>query len=685
MKKCTKNEVKLYVADFETTVEEQPELQNETEVWSGAICPVLKRPEPNDVSVYNNIYEFINHLEFRIEDEAIVFFHNAKFDLSFLLCELQKEGFVPAMSWDKEQHYAADWQQNMMPYTYKVAVSQMGVWYSCRIKFEHKTIEIRDSAKKIPSTLEEIGKSFNTKYKKLEMEYTDTKEYQHKPFQIIREDDLEYILNDVLLLSEAMYIVWYEYGLTGITIGTDCLNALKSIKGKEFDILFPDMANFWLDDIGCEEHISAYDYCLKAYSGGWVWQSDVTHGTLFKSDIKYPEELQKELDKLESKHAKVANVKNICVVDVNSLYPSVQSSESGSYYPIGVPEYRTGQPKKSETKRYAIFRRFKCRFNLKKGYLPFVHIRDNYMYNANECLKTSDILGSRYYKTRDGEEHDTLRTYTMTQPEFELFQKHYNITDYEPVDYLVFERAVGIFDDYIEKYKQMKIEATKEGNKAKRTIAKLMLNNCYGKMSQSKNSSYKLIHFEDDVMKFDTITEYEKQPIYIPAGAYVTAHARTFTISHGQKLYYEGEYKGCQYADTDSLHIVGMDPDEIEAAGIEYHDTDFCKWACEESSCAYAIYAKLKTYIEVATEEDFKTVTKSKEDNTPWYKLIVKAAGLGKEGKQLFTDRLFLDKKDPAKVYLDQFQPGLRIEKANLKARQVKGGIVLTPSEFKLS
>lgn len=684
MKKCKdKKERQLFVADFETTVDEDPTLQTETQVWAASVCPVLKRPEPNDVTVYNNIYEFVNHLEYNIPDDSIVFFHNAKFDLSFLLNELNKEGFHPAMSWDRENHYAADWQQKMMSNTYKVGVSQMGMWYSCRIQFENKSVEIRDSAKKIPMELREIGKAMQTKYQKLEMQYNDSEDVHHKPFEIIKGEELDYILNDVLLLSEAMYIVWYEYGLQGITIGTDCMNELRGLKGKEFDLLFPDMHNFWLDEIGCDEHISAYDYCLKAYSGGWVWQNEVAQGTLFKSDIKYSDELQKEMDKLSSKYAKLVTVENIFVLDVNSLYPSVMSSESNSYYPIGTPTYHKGQPKKSETKNKAIFRRFKCRFKLRKGYLPFVHIRDNYMYNSNECLKTSDIRGHRYYKTRDGEEHDTLRVYTMTEPEWELFNKHYNISDYEPIDYLVFDREVGIFDDYIEKYKQMKIEATKEGNKAKRTIAKLMLNNCYGKLSQSTNSSYKLIRFEDDVMKFDTYTEYEKEPIYIPAGAYVTAHARTFTISAAQANYFEGEYKGIMYADTDSCHIVGMQPDEVK--GVEYHSTDFCKWDCEESSCAYAIWAKLKTYIEVATEESFKQITKSKEDNTPWYKLIVKAAGLGKEGKKLFTDRLFLENDNPDKVYLDQFQPGLKIENANLKARQVKGGIVLTPTEFKLT
>lgn len=680
MKKSS-NERKLYVADFETVVEEDPTQQTETEVWAASICPVIKRPEPNDVTVYNNIFEFINHLEHNIEDDSIVFFHNEKFDISFLLNELNREGFVPAMSWENDKKYAKDWQQKLTSNTYKVSVSSMGQWYSCTIRFEGKTIEIRDSAKKIPSTLEEMGKSFHTKYQKLTMQYENSETVQHKAFQQIPKNEMDYIINDVLVLAEAMYIIWYDYGMTGITIGADCLAQFKALKGKEYDLLFPDMAMCFLEAQGCPENITAYDYCLKAYSGGWCWQNPVSKNMLYKSDIKYSDELQEKFDRLASKQAHLQLVKNIVVVDVNSLYPSVMSSESNSYYPIGLPTWHEGEPKKSDTRRYAVIRRFKCRFNLKKGYLPFIHIRSTNAYDANECLTTSDVRGSRYYKGRDKVEHDTLREYTMTQPEYELFTKHYNLTDYEPIDYLTFEKAVGIFDDYIEKYKNMKIEATEKGDKAMRQIAKLFLNNLYGKLATSTNSSYKLIRFEDDVMKFDTITEYLKNPVYIPAGAYVTAWARRFTITAGQQNYFEGQQKGVMYSDTDSLHLVDLNPDELK--GIPFHATDFCKWACEESSCAYATYAKQKTYIEIATEEDFKTV-KDKQGN-PTYNLIIKAAGLGKEGKSLFTDRLFLEEDDPKKVYLDQFRPGLKLARANLKAKQIKGGIVLVPSEFKLS
>lgn len=668
----TTNIGNLFVADFETVVEEDVENQTETEVWSAAITSVDINTNPKNVAVYNNIDDFIDCLD-RLDDGDIVFFHNEKFDGSFLLNALNKRGFKPALHPLSDKKYAPRFFFNKMPYTYTVCISNMGQWYGIKIRFADKTVEIRDSLKKLPMDLKTIGKSFKTKYQKLEMEYVNNDTVKHYSGCDITKEEMDYIKNDVLVLSEAMAIIWYKYKMQGVTIGADCLHEYKDIMGKNYDLYFPDMLTYKLPN-----GMTAYDYCLKAYSGGWCWKNPVSDKVVYMSDINYPDHLKEKFEKLYRKIEHVQRVKNIVVIDVNSLYPSVMSSQSKSYYPIGLPTYHTGEPKRSEERNFAVIRRFKCRFELKPGYLPFLHIRNCSAYDSNECLTTSDVRGDRYYYDRDKNAHDTLREYTMTQPEWELFKKHYNLKNYEPIDYLTFQKMTGIFDKYIEKYKQMKIEATKTGDKAMRQIGKLYLNNLYGKLSTSTNSSYKMIRFENDVMKFETITEYAKDPVYIPAGAYVTAWARSFTITAGQQNYFEGEHRGVMYSDTDSLHIVDMDPDELK--GVEFDATDFCKWACEESSCAAATYAKQKTYIEVATEEDFKTVTD--EDGNPGYNLIIKAAGLGKMGKNMFTKRLMADENP---LYLDDFKSGLKIEKSNLKAKQIKGGIVLVPSDFKIS
>ena len=113
-------------------------------------------------------------------------------------------------------------------------------------------------------------------------------------------------------------------------------------------------------------------------------------------------------------------------------------------------------------------------------------------------------------------------------------------------------------------------------------------------------------------------------------------------------------------------------------------------WACEESSVALATYAKQKTYIEVSTEEDFKTVT-DKNGNED-IAFIIKAAGLGKAGKEYFKECLDLTENViengeivKAKMFLEYFREGLRLPNVNLKTRQIKGGILLTPGDFKIN
>lgn len=654
----------LYVADFETTVysDEQIETlgeQTETEVWSAAICPVLQRPEPEDVDVYNNIYEFIDHIS-RLEDDSIVFFHNLKFDGSFILDELNKEGFVPCMSLTSPDHYAADFEMNLTKWSYKVCISSMGQWYNIKIHFENKTIEIRDSSKKIPSSLRGIAKDFATKYKKLEMEY----EGERHQFGTITKEEMDYIKNDVLVLSEAMYIVWYEYGMQGMTIAADALASYKELIGgpEIFDIIFPDLTAM---DLPCGMNV--YEYCQKGYAGGWCYKNPVASKKVFLSDPKFAYMVNGEY----------VPVKNSIVCDVNSLYPSVMHSMSGTEYPIGLPEYHTGEPSKKETKKYAVYRRFKCYFDLKKGKLPFIHIRGDLHYRPNVCQTTDAIFGKRHLP--DG--YDTKKEFVMTETEFKLFREHYKLTDYEPIDYLCFTKKAGIFDVYIDKYKNMKIQATKEKNKAKRTIAKLFMNSLYGKLSSSTNSSYKTVYFEDDTLRFETHIEYNKDPISISTGAWITSEARNFTIRACQQNYFEGELRGFMYADTDSAHLVDYDASDVQ--GMKFDSAEFCCWDVEVSKCVACTYAKQKTYIEIATEESFEPVV-DKEGN-PSYNIIMKAAGLSDNGKNIFQEALLLDSDDVDKRYLNDFKPGLQINNCNLKARQIKGGVLLTKSDFKLS
>lgn len=656
-----KKERKLYIGDFETLVyddamTEKYGPQEETECWACGIVPVSARPEPEDCDIYNNIYEWFNHV-FKLEDNAIVFFVNLKFDGSFILDALNRLGFIQCMSMERPEHYASEWEMTLSPNSFTVCCNDMGAWYYIRVRTDDRTIEFRDLTKLLPFSVKELGKAFNTKYRKLEIEY----EGERRAFGPITQQEEDYLKNDLLVPAEALYKVWFEEGIQSLTIASAALEQYKTILTKPvFDMLYPDMREVKLP---IDEYPTAHDYVSASYSGGWCYLNPIARKKVFLSDDKFSNMVTGD----------VVRVKNSIVCDVNSLYPSRMTSD---FFPVGVPEYRTGAPDKKTIQDRYCFRRFKCRFRIKPGYLPFIHIRNCPWYHPNDCLTTTDVLGKRYVR---GE--DTRREFIMCQTEIELFMQHYDVLNYEPIDYLSFEKQQGVFDEYIEKFRKMKIEATKNKDAVRRTLAKLFLNSLYGKMGSSLCSSYKTVRFEDDVLKFDTHIEYLKNPIYMPIAAAITSSARRFTITACQQNYFEGELRGFMYADTDSAHMVDMDADEVK--GMQFDSSAFNCWDVEVSKCAVATYAKQKTYIEVATEESFEKVV-DKEGN-PSYNFIMKAAGLSKNGKDIFHQALLLNPGQKGKLYVNDFKPGFEMIGVNLKAKQIKGGVLLSKSDFKLS
>ena len=100
----------------------------------------------------------------------------------------------------------------------------------------------------------------------------------------------------------------------------------------------------------------------------------------------------------------------------------------------------------------------------------------------------------RYFKDKDGNIHDTKVELTLTCTDYKLILVHYRLEDLEILDGCWFYADAGIFDQYINKYKKIKME-----NKgAKRTEAKLFLNNLYGKLATSMISSFKYAEVAED-------------------------------------------------------------------------------------------------------------------------------------------------------------------------------------------
>ena len=647
---------RYFVADFETTVYKG---QARTEVWAAAIVELFTE----DVHIFHSIselYEYMLSLDCNIR----CYFHNLKFDgsfwLSYLLTDLEyKQASIETTTPDGG--FRVKWWKDslMNNKTFKYAISDMGQWYNFKIKVNNHFIELRDSLKLLPFSVAKIGKSFGTKHKKSSMEYTG---FRYAGCEIT-QSEREYIANDVLVVKEAVEIMMTE-GHDKLTIGSCCLAEYKRIMGRtQYNELFPNIYQQPVDPSVYQQE-TAGDWIRRSYRGGWCYVVD----------------------------AKAKQIKtNGTTADVNSLYPSMMHSESGNYYPVGYPRFWNGNfiPEEALCPRRYYFIRIRTRFYLKNGKLPFIQMKNTLRYKANECLKTSDIYyDGKYYSEfidHDGEVKKSVVELTLTMTDYELIKEHYDLVDCEILGGCWFNAEIGIFDSYIDKYKKIK----QESKGAVRELAKLFLNNLYGKMASNTDSSFKYAYVkEDKTIGFMTIKEADKMPGYIPVGSAITSYARNFTIRAAQKNYHGPNKPGFIYADTDSIHC-DLTPDKIK--GINVHPTDFCCWKLE-ARWDVGIFTRQKTYIEHVTHEDGQPVE-------PHY--VVKCAGMPEKCKNLFVQALNLTQEErdeilakaehteddlillEGKKNLEDFDIGLCVP-GKLMPKRIRGGTVLVETTYQM-
>lgn len=649
--------VKYLVGDFETTVYEG---QKNTEVWASAIVEMFTE----DVFIFHSIDETWEYLS-SLKSNLIVYFHNLKFDGNFWISFfLNKLHFKQAYTGDGVN--TCEWKHDKEMYnnTFKYTISEMGQWYRIKVKINNKVIEFRDSLKLLPFSVKEIGEAFKTKHQKLDMEYTG---FRYAGCEI-KPEEKKYIANDVLVVKEALEIAFQE-GHNRLTIGSCCLAEYKQIVGEDdWKRRFPDVTQIEIDsNVYGKSNVDAY--IRKSYRGGWCYL-------------------------VKGKENKVHTYGT--TADVNSLYPSMMHSMSGNRYPVGKPMFWSGNfiPDRALESNMYFFIRIKTKFYLKSGNLPFIQIKGNMLYKGTESLQTSDVFDKttgKYYDKYidiDGNPCDTRVELTLTMTDYFLILEHYELVDFEILDGCYFRSEVGIFDEYIDKY--AKIKMTSKGGR--RTLSKLFLNNLYGKMASSTDSSFKLAYVRDDnSIGFINITAKDKEAGYIPVGSAITSYARNFTIRAAQANYYGVEEHGFIYADTDSIHC-DLPPEQI--TGIKVHETDFCSWKLE-SCWDRAIFARQKTYIEHVTHENLQKL------EAPYNN--IKCAGMPQRCKDLFElsmsgKAVYEEYKEntPVSRFLfnqvtheaivrtfDDFKIGLNVP-CKLIPKRIDGGVLLVESTYQM-
>lgn len=371
----------VYASDFEATTDPL-----DCRVWAWGIANV---EDPENVMQGTTLTSWISYV---CKRHSITYFHNLKYDGHFIIDHILKAGFK----------LIRDDKAELTPGTFKTLISDMNKFFSITICWPTgKRTEIRDSLKKLPMNLANVGKAFNVPALKGEIDYHKPRPVGYKP----TEAEREYVHNDVFILASAIREV-HEEGMKKLTLPSDALAGYKDIVGsKMFATAFPVLPEAVDADI------------RRAYRGGFTYADPRFAGRL----IDRPG----------------------VVLDVNSLYPAVMKT---ALIPYGEPMFMHGKVTPTKTHPLAIFTvTFTAR--LKRDHIPTIQVKNSFRYATTEYQKNIT----------------EPTTMAVTNVDWKLINDHYHVEVLEYGGGYLFKATAGLFDSYIDKYSEMK--ANSEGGK----------------------------------------------------------------------------------------------------------------------------------------------------------------------------------------------------------------------------
>jgi len=215
--------------------------------------------------------------------------------------------------------------------------------------------------------------------------------------------------------------------------------------------------------------------------------------------------------------------KNLYYYDINSLYPFVMLNKMPVNEPIKTKKYKSN----------------------KIGFYKIELLQDTNDYISVLSIKNKNGI---YYV--NGCKHDI---FYLTSAELELLIE--NNVKFKIIDGYYFERCEYLFNDYVNYYYDLKLNAK---DNIDRTIAKLMLNSLYGKFGQ------RLIGYEmtnkpkkgQDGIIIDenyNILLYEKKLNLKFNGVYIAAYITALARKRHYELMKEIGFENIFYCDTDSI------------------------------------------------------------------------------------------------------------------------------------
>ena len=602
-KKYNNSDFYLLAADFETTTIFEENLERDINnkklvTWLNCFVDIRKCNDMQEYRISTSTEEFFNQVHKQIEQQdnkdCIIYFHNLKFDGSYIL------------NYFNEKEIEFD-----------TFINDMGQWYSITYHYKDYKIVIRDSLKILNFSIKQIGKDM---LKTVEKGITPLTEEKISLDECYKKGYVDYVIRDVEILAKALNKMIFEQGFEKFTASSQALATYKDmISFPYFLKLFPPLKN---DEI-----------IRMGYRGGWTFANPVYQNKEIKG--------------------------NINVYDKNSMYPAIMLNY----------KLPTGKPRKIEyeytrEKHDIIFKEFdsccyvynlNVAFDIKDEHLPSIQIKigNKEYFKNDEYFKEKILANKDILFMLDKTQRDYLTTsqghyfnITLTNYDLDLMKRQYDFDILENSKVIKYEFSAkkGLFDKYINLYKDRKIEGKKIGNAVMTQDAKLKLNSLYGKFGTKKLIQEKEVYFEDDILKFKNDLELtETTGVYVPLAMFVTSIGRWEIINNAQD-----NYNHFLYSDTDSLHLL----DEGQEIKLNIDDYKFGDWKIEEQATR-GKYLRAKLYIEELIDGS----------------LSVRGAGMTDEIKKQVT--------------FDNFKLGATF-KGKRATKQIKGGVLIYTTTFSI-
>lgn len=296
---------KLYVMDTETIYNSEA---NEAHVYLWAsISTDGDKAHGFDIK---SLIEYMSKLK-----SAIIYFHNLKYDGSYILNYLISNGYTYTQ-------VGGALKKKM----FTTIISDMRQFYQIKIRFlTGNLVTIKDSLKIMPASVEALGKAFKLDINKLNIDY-------RTEAGTVTTEEIEYCYRDCEVVCECLKIMMKQ-DMNKLTAGACALSQYKdSIGGnKVFERIFPVLP------------VEIDSYCRRSYKGGFVWVN--------------PRYKNQEI--LQSGK----------VFDVNSMFPGVMYY---NYLPYGSPVYTETLPKYGTL---WIGRVYIGHAKVKNNYIPTIQIK----------------------------------------------------------------------------------------------------------------------------------------------------------------------------------------------------------------------------------------------------------------------------------------------------------------------